>query len=461
VYFAKCQSSRQFVESYASQIIWILSEQTPSRLGHSEKTCVNASLASGISLVVQDLEIQSRRRGESKLIDGILGHAFSKKKKYYKSGHPEVRLSLIDKFHLLGGFRWLDQYLKVRLDAPETVDGEFTSLETMQHILAALYDCICRPETSVEMETDAVMVTQTLMRFLSTRTDDDLNNISSDILSSTIKSLQKIYDRLGNNRREVMLLFYEFWRSLCLSLIKSTSLPLKLAGWELIADMIRAVADHRPPLKCFNVSGAGSRFVNGDYVFAGQTTAEGYAKPGQEISYVRAIGDDEPEGRGKKLTLFHCNTRSHQKWWFLSEADEDQPGTDRDIDYYRHKSKEHVEALPPPHGWTTCRSGTDPPPDLRPVGVLVPDGEEYNTLEHKLAQWAIENKIVEQVLGDTTIHREIVSRSIVLIKFLATMCTRDPEHGEYGPSSVPNKYAVLVALVEAFLGVWVDSRSSS
>ena len=40
--------------------------------------------------------------------------------------------------------------------------------------------------------------------------------------------------------------------------------------------------------------------------------------------------------------------RSQQKWWFLSEADEEQPGTDRDIDYYQHKSKEDEELQPPP-----------------------------------------------------------------------------------------------------------------
>lgn len=46
-----------------------------------------------------------------------------------------------------------------------------------------------------------------------------------------------------------------------------------------------------------------------------------------------------------------------------------------------------------------------------------------------MAKWAIENEIVEQVLGDTTIHREVVSRSTVLIKFLASMCNRVSEQG--------------------------------
>jgi hypothetical protein len=55
---------------------------------------------------------------------------------------------------------------------------------------------------------------------------------------------------------------------------------------------------------------------------------------------------------------------------------------------------------------------------------MVPLGEEYNTLEHKLAKWAIENGVIELVLGDS-IHREIVARSTELMKFLAGMCHAD------------------------------------
>jgi hypothetical protein len=91
---------------------------------------------------------------------------------------------------------------------------------------------------------------------------------------------------------------------------------------------------------------------------------------------------------------------------------------------------------PPKAGWATCRaSGLDPPPTLAAIGWMVPSGQEGNTLEHQLAKWAIEQHIVEQVLGDTTSHREVVARSTALIKFLAQMCSREdgilpkvPEH---------------------------------
>ncbi len=133
--------------------------------------------------------------------------------------------------------------------------------------------------------------------------------------------------------------------------------------------------------------------------------------------------------------------RSGQKWWFLSEADEEQPGTDRDIDYYQHKSKAHEEQEPPSDNWITCRTGIDPPPILRGEGLMVPPGEEYNTMEHQLARWATENGIVELVLGDS-LHREIVARSTQLIKFLASMCERDEAIDGYEGSMKPNTYCL-------------------
>ena len=67
---------------------------------------------------------------------------------------------------------------------------------------------------------------------------------------------------------------------------------------------------------------------------------------------------------------------------------------------------------------------------------MVPPGEECNTLEHQLAKWAIENKVIELVFGDS-VHREIVSRSTSLIKFLASMCDRDDPDDQ-----TPNQYCL-------------------
>ena len=236
--------------------------------------------------------------------------------------------------------------------------------------------------------------------------------------------------------------FFTFWRALALKLITSQSLPLKLFGWDEIGYLIFESEKMAPPPRAYRVVGAGTTFVNGLYEFDKHRVGmNGYAKSGVELQYHRSIplrgdghsgdsGGDDPisstppdvDGAGKTLTLFRCTMRSHHKWWFLSEADQDQPGTDKDIDYYQHKSKREEESLPSHSGWSTCKAGAEPPPTLEAVGKLVPPGEEYNTIDLLLAKWAIENGVIELVLGDG-IHREVVSRSAGLIKFLAGMCS--------------------------------------
>ena len=402
-------------------------------------------------------------------------------------GYPEVRIRNIEKFRACNGFNLLHTYLLARLPYCVTTNASstngtvsttsaittnntsnspnvpstgipnatpsycFPSLETIHHILTALFDTLpIQPVTAnanqmnrnnnndnfqkmqsqqklqQQQEMDAIHISKAIMKYLHQLSNDDIKKLPMDMFVMTFKLLQKIFDRLVVTRRSECIEFYAFYRSIILSMISSTSLPLKLSGWEQVNELIKACNEHRPPPRQFRVSDAGCTLVNGIYEFAGTITPDGYAKPGADVLYVRAIPLDAIEGAGKKLTLFRCTMRSQQKWWFLSEADEEQPGTDRDIDYYQHKSKEHEEAYPPPGGWITCRNaGINPPPTLEPIGYMVPAGEEMDTFEHQLAKWAIENEIVEQVLGDTTIHREIVARSTVLIKFLASMCTRD------------------------------------
>jgi len=469
--------ARHFVEQYAGQIIGILVEQAPAKIGPHERNCVQESLATASLIVAADLEIQNKRGGNCTLLETVLAPALNKKKNFYKkggtwqpvaAGFPEVRIRNIEKFRAAGGFNALYQYLMERVVQEPKVDGPFPNLETMHHVLSALQDALYTPDVSVQQQDDCIHIATAVTVYLKKCSDEQLKAVGADMLNVTLKALQRIFDKLAGTRREATVEFYAFWRELVLHMIQSPSLPLKLAGWEQVHELIKAVEGHRPPPRRFLVTNAGCPFVNGYYEFAGTVTESGYAKLGAELSYVREIpanaGGGEPAveggagaggaaaaaaGAGKKLTLFRCTMRSQQKFWFLSEADEEQPGTDRDIDYYQHKSKEHEEAYPPPAGWITCRNaGVNPPPRLQPEGLMVPPGQEMDTLEHQLAKWAIENNIVEDVLGDTTIHREVVARSAVLIQFLAFMCTRDDDTGmvvtttDGEQQQEPNKYCL-------------------
>ena len=44
------------------------------------------------------------------------------------------------------------------------------------------------------------------------------------------------------------------------------------------------------------------------------------------------------------LTLFRCKMQNQSRWWFISNADLQSPGTDRDVDYY-HRVRS-VPSLP-------------------------------------------------------------------------------------------------------------------
>jgi hypothetical protein len=213
--------------------------------------------------------------------------------------------------------------------------------------------------------------------------------------------------------------YYDFSMSFVLKLITYVSLPLKMLGLEALEEIIDASIEKRPPPKAYVVEGAGLDFVNGRYDFDPQNlTEEGWVKDRNKVSYVRKIPRSTVGGSaGKTLTLFQCTMRSQQRWWFISEADKDEPGTDRDIDYYQHKSKQSEEALPSAHGWDTCRQGVDPPPLLRAVGLAVPPGEEENTLECVLVKWATDNGVIG--LMTSMDSAEIVGKSASLAKFLA------------------------------------------
>lgn len=436
-YLRTSEEARFFVEKYTSPIISILVEQQPTKIGPHERSCVQESLALAVIIVSRDLDIQLLRGGGCSVLD-VLSLVLNKKKAYYKgnkgnwnvnhlSGLPEVRLKMIDRFRQEQGFVRLHRYMLERINTPL-----FPNMDVLHQVLSALGDALPNRSTAAdqgaaakEMEDSAVDVAKATMQFISSCTDDALKKLPSENLNTVQHDLQRIFDRLVSTRRDNTYEFYEFWRGLILKLITSQSLPLKLFGWQQVDDLLEASADHRPPPSAFEVTTAGCTFVNGKFSFIGATTPDGYAQRGVDISYERRIPENDEDGGGKKLTLFRCTMRSQQKWWFLSEADEEQPGTDRDIDYYQHKSKEHEETEPPPQGWVTCRNaGVDPPPQLSSLGLMVPPGEEFNTLEHQLAEWAIDNGIIELVLGDS-VHREIVARSTALIKFLASMCERD------------------------------------
>jgi len=457
-YLLVSQEARVFAEKYMKPVISILLEQQPHKIGQMERNCVEESLKLAVTIVNDDLKTKVQVSSGECIVLEVLGMVFNRKKMFYKgpkqnwntnmTGLPEVRIQMINKFRLIGGFGVLGQYLSSR-----TSSSIFPSLEILHHVLLAIGQTVVPVINSNDIEAkrawedDLLSVARAVMEYMGNATEDVLKKLSHEDLTHVRFDLQQFFDRLDSTRLKETQAFYNFYRQFALKLITSQSLPLRLYGWDTVTELIEASTDLRPPPKSFLVSGAGTTFVNGTYKFASPASNDGFVRPGTDVRYEHSIPSEDSEGKEKKITLFRCTMRSQQKWWFLSEADEDQPGTDKDIDYYQHKSKKHEESEPPVSGWVTCKnSGIDPPPILEARGLMVPPGEEYNTMEHQLAKWAISNGIIELVLG-SSIHREVVARSIPLIRFLAFMCKKDDTTALHeDPNTVgPNAYCLQVS----------------
>eukprot|EP00814_Leptocylindrus_danicus_P009486 CAMPEP_0116046932 /NCGR_PEP_ID=MMETSP0321-20121206/28569_1 /TAXON_ID=163516 /ORGANISM="Leptocylindrus danicus var. danicus, Strain B650" /LENGTH=3883 /DNA_ID=CAMNT_0003528673 /DNA_START=195 /DNA_END=11846 /DNA_ORIENTATION=+ len=395
-------------------------------------------------------------------------------------GAPEVRINCIVTFQNHGGFAALGQLWKPHTNTndndPEEVQVQvqavdFPPLEKLLVLLSAVEDLLkeaygnanasvnsanntsssnnpnnAAPSPQQQeylrgIYSDVILISNNIMTHLQSASEDALKLLfqTAESLCSVRAKLKDIYDLLSmclsssrttltltlntntntntntNNTLDCMSLrndFFNFWRTLTLKLIRCQSLLLRLQGWQEVVDLIEASEQHRPPPRQYEVRNAGINFVNGVYTYSGQII-NGYAVPNTDVKYSHQVPPECTDGAGKTITLFRCTMRSNAKWWFLSEADEDQPGTDKDVDYYQHKSKQHDEAIPPQYGWTTCRNSRDPA-----MGVMVPHGQEHGTLEHQLANWAMQCGVIELVLGDS-VHREVVARSQPLLKFLA------------------------------------------
>jgi ubiquitin carboxyl-terminal hydrolase 9/24 len=235
-----------------------------------------------------------------------------------------------------------------------------------------------------------------------------------------ISVLLRVITRPKNSRTSAQQLL-QFWVDYTQKVMQSSSLVLKLFAWDQVGELTHVARSTKPYPNSYIVSGAGNPVVNGTYLPR--------IVPGEPPAYVKP--PDAASG-GKEITLFRCNMQ-HQKnkWWFLSEADAEKPGTSNDIDYYEHHSFGEVEEREPPcSNWTQCAKGPGlhPPPVLVREGYFLPAGDSIdNYLISKIAKWVDTGDILRNLFG-SAMHREIVARSKKLIIFLADINALTQDH---------------------------------
>jgi hypothetical protein len=271
-----------------------------------------------------------------------------------------------------------------------------------------------------------ILIVQFLMHYFQQRSYNALQKIPPELLQLIPQSLQQVMDQFQMTNRAAVLEFYAAWRSLSLRLISSPSISLQMAGWGQVSKMIQVCTDVRRPPRQYVVSNAGFACVNGIYDYAGPTT-DGFFPLNAKLSYARIIPADDPKFGGRKLTL--SQIRSEGERWFFSIADK-EPETDGSIDLYVNNAPDETK-LPPTDGWTTAYTTRGMlPPQLQPIGELVPPG--HATFEHHMAAWVLKHDMVERLLRTTTMQPEMQAQVHPLMQFLFDLSALDEDFTGFG-----------------------------
>ncbi len=500
-----------FLQNCFSKIVSIMLDQVPGKLGEFERQCLEGTLEHSINIILWLL----RRGGEmsSTLGLSVLCMILCQSKNYYQNPHQhhcassysmrgcesETRKGLMDQFVGGGGLPLIVKVLS---------NSAWQGSENMYLILAALLDCDTR-----DHEADVKQLVSNIIKDMLNLMEEDMKMEPTESMNDIVECMHNLAYNWG---QKWVARVYSFALGLALKYMESSSLPLRLIGWDMVPSLIELAVVDRPPARAYRVSGAGCPVANGLFVYAGMhgnvpkyrnvfkpsvssgkqenpaeratleatILSKATAECDEETNDNAAAGsccttatdidhscgsngvvarrhDDigiiqqckEPPEDVVELTLFQCKMQTGVKCWFISEADKESPGTDKDVDYYQNKGYgQSVRSSPEPplQGWISCSTtgGYDPPPKLEKLGPLVDPGrEEDDTLEHKLVRWVSENKVVMAVFGDS-IHREVVNRSAKLLQFL---CETQVEEGRLTKSDIDIVWNSCLGSAEAEL----------
>lgn len=404
-------------------LLWLASS---SKIGSFEKSCVTQCLAVSIPLIIAQL-----KAGKLDHALPILVMVFNKKKTFYKDlrtsamigsywnkvpGAPEVRAQCIAAFCELQGFALLLSALEQMMarstaaapapaTTPRSSDSSSSKSDSSEldatlesEDIRILLQALLEFRTSVP---DALCTSLCVlvMTYFTKVPDAVLKKESSDAVGAVLAIIRRLVDAGAVSAMAIN----QLWLELTQRYVESTSLPLRLFGLEQINLIVSCARASRAFPPRYIVRNAGTAMLNGVYVLKPEATTATYV-------YQR-------EGTEQVFTLFCCTMKSGSKWWFISEADKMQPGSDQDIDYYQHQSQ-YEEYLPPTHNWVPTGKGVAPAPELIPESVQENGDEDETRLDYILSAWVAQKRVVEEIFGDR-IHREVVSRSALLVKFLA------------------------------------------
>jgi ubiquitin carboxyl-terminal hydrolase 9/24 len=441
--FIDSEGAQSFIDECFHKIIEILLDQIPSK-PNVDKNAVVASLETAVRICVKQLQKQKLQAIDS--IATIFDHSrdfYSGKRNMYMHkeypglpGKHDEHVRLFGKLHgfeallnVVQNATWEDFGFK-RAKALLVMFKNFRPQNATVSGNGTLNPSVVAERHFAQLNLEGTKgfifeLCNAIMKAVEALSDEELKKQPTDKVAPVVQRMIQLRESYVNcvmkqdspealeEANQAKNEGFQFWLRLTSKYLKSASLPQRLFAMDQFAPLNTTARRSKPIPPQFTVCGAGTTFVNGLFTRNGAHNSVPKWTRKVEIP----ASSDNGAAKVITLTLFRCTLRSGSKYWYLSEADEQSPGTEKDIDYYSAKSSEQ---FPPKVGWQKCSDGMHPPPILEDVKSK--DAEETGkekqiTKQDLMVQWVKEAKVLEDVFGPR-IHREIVARCGPLLQFL-------------------------------------------
>eukprot|EP00956_Cyclotella_meneghiniana_P022025 scaffold40929_cov62-Cyclotella_meneghiniana.AAC.3 len=432
-----CREARSFFDNYVPKIVSILLyELEDGVLPLSEvKPHIKTLLEQVLEVVSRDLLISAQLKRKCKTLT-ILTDIFDEVTGYQESD----MFDLIIKFAEADGFKHLGRYLWSCAEA--SIFPNADAISSILHLLeiAAKGDGSAYINISEGIAGGFVHHVMSLSDEQLLQCGDDSVDIFKNLSTIILKGMT--YPMVSG--------YFDLLREFVFKLISSSSVPLKLLGYEAMQNVIESNATFPPPL-AYLVQGAGKDVVNGRYEFDLEGLDDGHVLCDAEIVYSKST--PTPEDRSDHVELTSTMPQIFKdpinNRWYISIDDE-----------ARYVNYNTSSVLPPHSNWNNVYPFSGSAPTLSPVGLMVPEGEELSSLGHDCWSWMYDNDILELVVqdsgwSDSEIQKEAMKAGRSILRFIGEMLDRVTTiiQDQSKPSKVlcNNAAKVFIELVETLL----------
>lgn len=219
---------------------------------------------------------------------------------------------------------------------------------------------------------------------------------------------KRLGNLVGNNETEVESIsqYDKFFRDYVASpLIKSPRSDLKTFGWHLTSELVVRAVKYQSPAKLVKVANASSVFVNGTYKLVPD-----HFLPVSDLSPVRTSSYEKKDARSStKLVIFEVSSTAGRGIWLLGSTNSDGSLTSL---YAAEVDKDsHCRSQPPGENWRSLDREKGRPPSMSCEGRVALTPAPAKALECELAQWVMDNAVIETFFANVRENRVVLSFS--------------------------------------------------